>query len=125
MTLGPADVGQMLELVARTEPGPFGPETYRMGRYLGIRRSGALIAMAGERLRPPGWTEISAVCTDPMFRGRGLAAALVRTVAAGIDARGETAFLHVMQSNGAVRLYEALGFEVEAAYPITVVQAPG
>ena len=46
------------------------------GSYLGIRRGGALVAMAGERLHPPGWTEISAVCTDDAWRGLGFASRL-------------------------------------------------
>ena len=125
LTLGAADVEEMLELVARTEPGPFGPETYRMGRYLGIRRGGALIAMAGERLRPPGWTEISAVCTDPAFRGQGLAARLVGAVCAGIVQRGERPLLHVLASNqSAIALYERLGFVVRRSVQFEVVQPP-
>jgi hypothetical protein len=60
-----ADVPEMRDLVARTEPGPFRPRTVELGTYLGIRHKGALVAMAGERIRPPGWSEISAVCTDP------------------------------------------------------------
>ncbi|CAM5742575.1 hypothetical protein SALBM311S_11148 [Streptomyces alboniger] len=71
--LGPDDVPDILDLVARTRPGPFLKRTVALGTYLGIRERGRLIAMAGERLRPPGWTEISAVCTDPDHRGRGLA----------------------------------------------------
>ncbi|CCK32451.1 acetyltransferase [Streptomyces davaonensis JCM 4913] len=111
--LGPADVPEMLDLVARTRPGPFLPRTLEMGTYLGIRQDGALVAMAGERLRPPGWTEISAVCTDPAVRGQGLAGRLVRAVAHGIQERGETPFLHTGADNaGAIRLYEALGFRL-------------
>jgi hypothetical protein len=72
VALGPADVPEMLDLVERTQPGPFLPRTIMLGTYLGIRRGGALVAMAGERMRPPGWTEISAVCTDPAHRGQGL-----------------------------------------------------
>jgi hypothetical protein len=87
--LGPADVPEMLDLVERTKPGPFLPRTIELGGYLGIRRDGALVAMAGERLRPPGWAEISAVCTDPAFRGEGLATRLTLAVAAAITARGE------------------------------------
>ncbi|MFC8461643.1 GNAT family N-acetyltransferase, partial [Streptomyces sp. NPDC057242] len=75
--LGAADVPGMLDLIARTRPGPFWPRTRELGTYLGIRDGGRLVAMAGERLRPPGWTEISAVCTDPEARGRGHAARLV------------------------------------------------
>jgi ribosomal protein S18 acetylase RimI-like enzyme len=109
--LGPADVPEMLDLVARTRPGPFLDRTIVLGTYLGIRRGGVLVAMAGERMRPPGWTEISAVCTDPAFRGQGLAGRLVRAVAVGIRARGDVPFLHAAADNTAgIRLYERLGF---------------
>ena len=111
MVLGPADVPEMLALVERTRPGPFLPRTIEMGTYLGIRRDGELVAMAGERLHPPGWTEISAVCTDERFRGHGLATRLVLAVAAGIRERGETPLLHAAATNvHAIRLYESLGF---------------
>ncbi|GAA2429319.1 GNAT family N-acetyltransferase [Streptomyces glaucus] len=123
--LGPADVPEMLDLVARTRPGPFLPRTIELGTYLGIRRGGALVAMAGERLRPPGWTEISAVCTDPAFRGRGLAARLIAAVAHGIRARGETPFLHTGADNTpAIRLYEALGFRLRRTTAFLTVRAP-
>jgi predicted GNAT family acetyltransferase len=106
-------VPEILDLVERTKPGPFAKRTIEMGRYLGIRREGRLIAMAGERLRPPGWTEVSAVCTDPDFRGQGLAARLTLAVAAGILERGELPFLHAAATNtNAIRLYEGLGFEI-------------
>lgn len=112
VALGPGDVPEMLALVDRTRPGPFGPRTIEMGHYLGVRDQGRLVAMAGERLHPPGWVEISAVCTAPEARGRGLAAALVRGVGAGIAARGERPFLHVSAANtGAIGLYRRLGFE--------------
>lgn len=111
--LGADGVPEMLDLVARARPGPFRPRTREMGTYLGIRENGRLVAMAGERLRPPGWTEISAVCTAPEARGRGHAARLVRALAARIEARGERPFLHVAEENaGAIALYERLGFEV-------------
>jgi ribosomal protein S18 acetylase RimI-like enzyme len=109
--LGPVDVPDMLDLVARTQPGPFLTRTIELGRYLGLRRDGALVAMAGERLRPPGFTEISAVCTDAAWRGHGLATHLMRVLAASIRARGDTPFLHAVATNtGAIRLYEAMGF---------------
>ncbi|MEU1482941.1 GNAT family N-acetyltransferase [Streptomyces sp. NPDC005752] len=109
--LGPADVQEMLDLVERTRPGPFLPRTVELGTYLGIRRAGVLVAMAGERLHPPGWTEISGVCTDDSVRGQGLATRLVGAVAHGIRERGETPFLHAAASNtSAVRLYESIGF---------------
>ncbi|MGW3558604.1 GNAT family N-acetyltransferase [Streptomyces sp. NPDC000963] len=109
--LGAADVPEMLDLIARTRPGPFWPRTRELGTYLGIRDGGRLVAMAGERLRPPGWTEISAVCTDPEARGRGHAARLVGALADRVLARGERPFLHVAEKNtAAIALYERLGF---------------
>lgn len=111
--LGAADVPEMLELAARTRPGPFWAETPSMGRYVGVRDAGVLVAMAGERLSPPGWTEVSAVCTAPEARGRGLAARLVTAVADGIRARGDGVFLHVVSANTtALGVYERLGFTV-------------
>ncbi|MGH3292985.1 MAG: GNAT family N-acetyltransferase [Trebonia sp.] len=111
VNLGPADVPDMLRLVERTKPGPFLPRTVELGAYLGIRRDGELVAMAGERLRPPGWTEISAICTDPAWRGHGFASRLTRAVAAGIVARGDTPFLHAIATNvTAIRLYKEVGF---------------
>ncbi|MFZ2529217.1 MAG: GNAT family N-acetyltransferase [Rhodococcus sp. (in: high G+C Gram-positive bacteria)] len=109
--LGADDHPDMLDLVARTRPGPFQPRTPEFGTYLGIRHRGTLIAMAGERLHPPGWTEISAVCTAPEARGHGHAGRLVRSLTARIAARGERAFLHVAGSNtNAIGLYTRLGF---------------
>jgi ribosomal protein S18 acetylase RimI-like enzyme len=125
VVLGEADVAEMTDLVARTEPGPFREQTWRMGTYLGLRIDGRLAAMAGERMHLPGWTEISAVCTDPAFRGLGLAGRLVRAVRAGVEARGEQAMLHVLEANvGATRLYEHLGFVVRRPITFLLVQAP-
>ncbi|MFG3023206.1 GNAT family N-acetyltransferase [Streptomyces sp. NPDC048254] len=124
--LGSYDVPEMLDLVARTEPGPFRKRTVEMGAYLGIRHRGRLIAMAGERLRLPGWTEISAVCTDPGHRGRGLATRLVRAVAAGIRERGDTPFLHAAAGNAtAIRLYESLGFTERLRTRTLLARSPG
>jgi ribosomal protein S18 acetylase RimI-like enzyme len=110
--LGAVDVPEMRALVARTAPGPFWPRTRELGTYLGIREGGSLVAMAGERLRPPGWTEISAVCTAPEARGQGHAARLVTTLVSRIRSRGERPFLHVAEANtGAMALYDGLGFE--------------
>src|SRR5690606_38986265 len=99
VVLGPTDVPEILELVARTRPGPYLPRTVEMGTYPGIRVNGRLVAMAGERLHPPGWTEISAVCTDADFRGCGFGTRLVKAVGAGIRARGEIPFLHASAAN--------------------------
>jgi ribosomal protein S18 acetylase RimI-like enzyme len=126
LPLGVADVPDMLDLAGRTKPGPFLTRTVEMGSYLGIRRDGALVAMAGERMHPAGWSEISAVCTDPEWRGHGLASRLVLAVAAGIQARGEVPFLHAVTSNvNAIRLYEELGFRIRRPFVFSVLRVPG
>lgn len=109
--LGPGDMPEVLALVDRTRPGPFRPRTIELGTYLGIRRDGVLVAMAGERIRPPGYAEISAVCTDEAWRGHGFGTRLTLAVAAAIRARGDVPFLHAVATNAtAIRLYEQLGF---------------
>lgn len=109
--LGEADVPEMLALTRLTKPGPFATRTREMGDYFGIRTDGALVAMAGERLRLPGFTEISAVCTHPEHLGQGHARWLIALLLGRIQGRGEHAFLHVRQDNvRAVELYERMGF---------------
>jgi ribosomal protein S18 acetylase RimI-like enzyme len=122
IALSAADVPEMLELVARTNPGPFMPRTIELGSYLGIRVDGALVAMAGERFLLDGWAEISAVCTQPEHRGRGLAARLTRALIEGIQLRSQRPFLHVLRTNtGAIRLYETLGFQRRQTATLAVV----
>ncbi len=125
VALGSADVEDMLSLVASSRPGPFSSRTIEFGGYVGIRRDRELVAMAGERLRPRGYGEISAVTTHPDHRRQGLAELLISTVAAGILARGDVPFLHVAADNtNALRLYEALGFTSRRTVWFTVLQVP-
>jgi ribosomal protein S18 acetylase RimI-like enzyme len=125
VALGAADADEMMTLVERTRPGPFLPRTYLLGGYLGVRRDGRLVAMAGQRLHPPGFTEISAVCTDPDFRGQGFGTRLVQAVAHTIRARGETPMMHAAATNtNAIRLYEALGFRVRREVRFAAATAP-
>ncbi|MFD9827568.1 GNAT family N-acetyltransferase [Tsukamurella tyrosinosolvens] len=120
-----ADAPEMTALVERTKPGPFLPRTIELGTYLGIRDAdGALIAMAGERMHPQGWTEISAVCTAPEARGRGLASRLIRAVGHGIRERGDVPFLHTSDDNPAQKLYDAMGFHHTSTVPLEVVRVP-
>lgn len=112
----------MLALAKLTEPGPFLPRTIELGSYFGIHDSGSLVAMAGERLRLPGFTEVSAVCTHPGFRGRGYGNTLMSVVISGILHREETPFLHVKTENPAVNLYQKLGFQVRAQLHLAVIQ---
>lgn len=126
VTLTDDDVPEMLDLVSRTRPGPFLTRTIELGTYVGVRRGGKLIAMAGERLHVPGYTEISAVCTDPAARGEGLGTRLIHAVAHGIRERGEVPFLHASADNtNAIRLYEALGFVLSRHVMFQVFVAPG
>lgn len=127
LVLTAADVPEMLDLVQRTQPGPFEPRTIELGGYLGVRApDGRLVAMAGRRLNPPGWVEISAVCTDPDFRGCGYAGRLVLAVAHGIRADGLVPLLHAAASNtNAIRLYEQLGFRLRRRPSFVLVRADG
>jgi predicted GNAT family acetyltransferase len=119
------DVPLMLDLIARTEPGPFRPRTIAMGDYYGHFEGADLVSMAGERLGFEGYTEISAVCTDPEAQGRGFGSALTHHVAAEILARGEQPFLHVAEANvSARRVYEKLGFVTRRSVDAVLVQAP-
>ena len=105
------DVPEMVALATLTKPGPFAQRTHELGTYLGIRQEGELVAMAGERLKVPGYTEVSAVCTHPDHTGRGYAGMLMTDVMRRIRDRGEIPFLHVRQDNvGAIQLYRKLGF---------------
>lgn len=118
-----SDVPEMLALAEATQPGPFLSETISMGSYFGIRSpAGKLVAMAGERLRLDDYTEISAVCTDPAFRGHGYAKMLVHSLVFKAVAENRTAFLHVKGEISAKSLYEKLGFIESRCLQLTVVQ---
>lgn len=121
--LGEGDAAAMAALALANQPGPWGPKTHHYGAFYGIRRNGALVAMAGERMRPaPGLAEVSGVCTDPAFRGQGMAARLIGQVMAGFAARGDTAYLHSWAGNvAAIRLYEQLGFQIRRPMVATIL----
>ncbi len=126
--LGRADAPEMLALATLTRPGPFRARTPELGGFVGARDGGGrLIAMAGERMKVPGFVEVSGVCTHPDHRGRGYAAQLMRAVASRIIAQGDAAFLHVYPSNsGAIALYEALGFRRRRGMRLQIVaRGPG
>ncbi len=119
--LGPADAEEMLALAVLTEPGPFSIETHRTGRYFGLRRNGALVAMAGERMRIGGWGEVSAVCVHPTAQRQGLGAALTLAAAKAITDRGDRALLHVRERNDAAHeLYRKLGFAARTTITVGI-----
>ena len=121
--LSAPDVADMVSLTALTHPGPFRPQTYTLGTYLGIRVGGVLAAMGGQRMHLPGYREVSAICTHPDFRGRGYARTIVARLVAAIFDEGLTPFLHVESANtGAQALYRTLGFVERARLPLVVVE---
>ena len=123
ITLGAEDAAAMVELTKLTNPGPFTLRTQELGTFLGIRIDGQLVAMAGERMKPVNYTEITAVCVHPDYRGRGYAQLLLGAVAKGITARGEIPVLHVFSHNhSAIALYRRQGMEIRRRLHVTVLQ---
>lgn len=124
--LGPSDAPEMLELAMLTKPGPFTLRAMDLGEFFGISIDGRLAAMAGERMKQTGFTELSGVCVHPDFRGKGLARLLSLFVAGRIASRGEAAYLHAYATNtAAIRLYERIGFELRTGMHIAVVRRAG
>ncbi|MBT5775084.1 MAG: GNAT family N-acetyltransferase [Dehalococcoidia bacterium] len=123
--LTPDDRPEMLKLVEATRPGPYAINTPDLGDYIGIRENGRILAMAGARIRTPGFTEVSAVCTDPTAQGRGLGAAISAELTARIFDRGEQAFLHAAAANpGPQRIYQRLGYRVVRTLEHAVLSPP-
>ncbi|MDO8396752.1 MAG: GNAT family N-acetyltransferase [Bradyrhizobium sp.] len=121
--LGANDVREMMALTELTKPGPFGARTHELGTFLGIRIDGDLVAMAGERMKPANYTEMTAVCVHPSHRGRGYAQLLLGAISRQIVARGEIPFLHVFSSNAsAIALYRRQGMEIRRSLHVTVLQ---
>lgn len=119
-----ADGPEMLALATLTQPGPFFGKTHRLGSFIGVRREGRLIAMAGARLNLDGFTEVSGVCTHPDHRGQGYAGALMRVVAQRTLEAGDTVFLHARIGHAAtIAFYETLGFQRRTT-PSYVVMEP-
>ena len=120
--LGRTDVPAMIELATLTEPGPFRERTIELGNFYGIFEGDRLLAMAGQRMRVPGFVEVSAVCTHPDARGRGYAGILMSEVMRDIAADGAVPFLHAFADNPAVRLYEKLGFTHRRNFQLAVIK---
>ncbi|WP_207506096.1 GNAT family N-acetyltransferase [Telluribacter humicola] len=123
ISLQDKDIPAMLELTDLTKPGPFLPRTIELGNYEGIVEGDKLIAMAGQRLQPAPYTEVSAVCTHPDHTGKGYAAKLIRSQIRSIIAAGRIPFLHAAPENtNAIRLYEKLGFQIRKRLLIYVLE---
>jgi ribosomal protein S18 acetylase RimI-like enzyme len=121
-TLGVDDVPAMMELTKLTNPGPFALRAHELGAFIGIRIDGRLVAMAGERMTPANYTEMTAICVRPGFRGRGFAQALLSAVSHQILRRGEIPFLHVFSDNdSAIALYRRQGMETRRRLCVTAL----
>jgi predicted GNAT family acetyltransferase len=122
VTLGAGDVPAMMGLTELTRPGPFGLRTHELGTFLGIKIRGELVAMAGERMKPANYTEMTAICVHPAHRGHGYARMLLGAVSRQILARGEVPFLHVFSDNdSAIALYRRQGMEIRRRMCVTVL----
>jgi ribosomal protein S18 acetylase RimI-like enzyme len=126
VALGADDVPAMMELVELTKPGPFGPRTHELGDFFGIKIGGRLAAMTGERMAPADYTEMTAVCVHPDFRGRGYAQVLLAAISRRILARREIPFLHVFSDNAsAIALYKRQGMTIRRRLHVTVLGRRG
>lgn len=120
--LTPADAAEMLDLATLTRPGPFTLGAQALGTFYGIRIDGRIAAMAGERMKPDGYAEVSGVCSHPDYRGRGLARLLSVHVTHRILARGEMPFLHGWATNTpAIRLYESIGYALRTMVNVAMI----
>jgi ribosomal protein S18 acetylase RimI-like enzyme len=116
-------VPQMLDLTKLTNPGPFSQRTIEFGNYKGIFSGRNLVAMAGQRLHPDPYVEVSAVCTHPDHTGKGYGTALIQKQVHDILNAGNIPFLHVRESNEhAIKLYESMGFEIRSAMYLNAIQ---
>lgn len=121
--LAPPDAGEMLAPAELTRPGPFSLQALTLCEFWGVKAGGRLVAMAGERMRQPGYTEVSGVCAHPDVRGQGLGKLLSSFVAGRIQARGEVPYLHAYATNAtAIALYQSIGFELRSSVNVAVVR---
>lgn len=122
--LADADAPEMLALATLTKPGPFTLRAQALGEFYGVKADGRLVAMAGERMKLDGFTEVSGVCVHPDSQGRGLGRLLSVFMTHRVLERGETPFLHAFASNStAISLYESIGFELRTMMNVAMVRA--
>ena len=117
------NIEAMIDLTGRTKPGPFLSRTIEFGNYMGIFDNNRLVAMTGQRLQPDPYTEISAVCTDPEYTGKGYAAKLIMDQVKKIKAVSRIPFLHLFSDNmPAYNLYKKQGFQTRKEMLVYVLE---
>ena len=117
------DNPQMVGLAKLTEPGPFRDRTSELGAFFGILEGDRLVAMSGQRMRLPGFVEISAVCTHPEARGRGYARATMIELMRDAIGGGTVPFLHAFENNyPGIRVYAGLGFRLRRILHLAILK---
>ena len=119
--LGPDDLVEVERFYAQAYPGTwFEARMLETGRYVGIRRAGELVCVAGVHVWSPTWrvAALGNVATLPEARGAGLAtAACARLCRLLLEDGIDTISLNVRADNdAAIRAYEKLGFARAADY---------
>jgi GNAT superfamily N-acetyltransferase len=121
--LGGADAGAVLRLLAHGgafAPDAFSPSQIEAGVFYGVFLNGELLAVGGTHVvdEPHAAAAIGNMYTHPLYRRRGLSAAVLQAIVGDLLAGGIwTIVLNVDRRNpGAEALYAAHGFSVYTDY---------
>ncbi|HEY7344821.1 MAG TPA: GNAT family N-acetyltransferase [Gaiella sp.] len=129
--LSGSDLAEVERFYADAYPGTwFQPRMLDTGRYVGIRRDGRLVCVAGVHVWSPTWrvAALGNVATLPALRGSGLAtAACAHLCRVLLDDGIDVISLNVRADNAAaLRAYEKLGFAHAADYvEVSLVRGRG
>ncbi len=114
------DLPGLLRLYAEAYPGNwFDQRMLETGHYVGVRRDGRLLAVAGVHVWSPVYrvAALGNVTTHPEVRGQGLATAAVAALCRRLLETVDVVTLNVKADNApAVAVYERLGFTAVARY---------
>jgi len=111
--LGEEDVPAALNLYRHYPQNFFAPERIGEGLYMGARREGRLIAVAGTHVVSPQYrvAAVGDIVVDPACRGQGVGAAITSSLCVRLFEKVDLIVLNVAVENAAARrCYEKLGF---------------